>query len=388
MKIDAVGTAGIRIAAVACVAIAALVLAGCTSDDSSVKAAQAQVTSKEKAVTQAEAELKAASDKFCQSAETYITAIDRYGDVLNATAVTVGDVKVAGADLVKPRNNAFDDAQPAVDAQKQLVVAQQELADAQANLEKVKAKSTSTAVPSATAAPSASTTPTTAPLAPTASVERVKQAESEFSTAQDSVTDKTPLKIASEQFNSAAVALEMSWLQLFADAGCIPDDQKAQAQSAAKAYTTALQQDLTDAGYYTGKVDGVYGPSTVAAVEALQKANGLPVTGTVDKATSAALQNVLNGRAGAAAETSLASTAAIQQTLKLCGFWDGPVDGKWTPALTDAVKAFQKELGVPTTGTVDAATIAAFEKALDAVKFPPTPTPAPPSPSPSPTPTP
>ena len=60
----------------------------------------------------------------------------------------------------------------------------------------------------------------------------------------------------------------------------------------------------------------------------------------------------------------MASTAAVQQTLKLAGFWDGPVDGQWTPALTEALKDFQTELGVKPTGTVDAATIAALEKAI------------------------
>ena len=130
------------------------------------------------------------------------------------------------------------------------------------------------------------------------------------------------------------------------------------------AYTTALQQDLAAAGYYAGAVDGVYGPVTVAAVEDLQKASGLPVTGTVDKATAEALQAELVALGGAAAQESVAATAAVQQTLKLVGFWDGPVDGMWTPALTEAVQAFQVELGVEPTGTVDAATISAFEKAI------------------------
>ncbi len=44
---------------------------------------------------------------------------------------------------------------------------------------------------------------------------------------------------------------------------------------------------------------------------------------------------------GAASQQSVAATAALQQTLKLVGFWDGPVDGNWTPELTEAVKAFQ-----------------------------------------------
>ena len=61
---------------------------------------------------------------------------------------------------------------------------------------------------------------------------------------------------------------------------------------------------------------------------------------------------------------ALVATTAVQQTLKLAGFWDGPVDGEWTPELTEALEAFQTELGVKPTGTVDAATIAALEKAI------------------------
>ena len=105
-------------------------------------------------------------------------------------------------------------------------------------------------------------------------------------------------------------------------------------------------------------------PGTDVSVEDLQEANGLPVTGTVDKATAAALQAELVALGGAAAQESLASTAAVQQTLKLVGVWDGPVDGVWTDALTAAVQAFQTELGVEPTGAVDAATIAAFERAI------------------------
>ena len=54
-------------------------------------------------------------------------------------------------------------------------------------------------------------------------------------------------------------------------------------------YTTSLQTSLQTAGYYDGPIDGVYGPSTVAAVEALQTDAELPVTGVVDQATAAAL---------------------------------------------------------------------------------------------------
>ena len=137
--------------------------------------------------------------------------------------------------------------------------------------------------------------------------------------------------------------------------------------------TKTLQQALADTGYYEGKVDGIYGPKTVDAVQALQKANGLPQTGTVDKATEQALRSELAAKGGAAAQAETASTAALQQTLKVAGYWDGPVDGQWTDALTDALSELQADLGVKVTGTVDAATIAAFEKALAAATSSPSP---------------
>ncbi|MFH8252652.1 peptidoglycan-binding protein [Microbacterium sp. B2969] len=351
---------GILAASLAGLALAAVALAGC-GNVSSVDVAQAKVTAKEKAVAEAEDALTAASSKFCDASKDYIVALDRYGDVLNDTAPTVGDVRDAGSDLVKPRADAFGGAEAAVEASQALDKAHQELADAQAALANAQSGSTGEPV-------EATPAPTSTPLAPAATVDRVKQAESEFSDAQGAITDDTPLEAASEQFNSAAVALEMAWLRLFADAGCISDQNQAAAEEAVRAYTTALQQDLATAGFYTGTVDGIYGPLTVQAVEDLQKAAGLPVTGTVDKATADALQAAIAAKGGAAAQASVASTAAVQQTLKLLGFWDGPVDGVWTPELTDAVKEFQTKLGVEPTGAVDAATVAAFEHAIAQLK--------------------
>jgi peptidoglycan hydrolase-like protein with peptidoglycan-binding domain len=211
-----------------------------------------------------------------------------------------------------------------------------------------------------------------------ASVARVQQAEEQFAATRKGISDTTPLAQAAEQFNSAAVALEMAWLQLFADAHCLDGAQQEQAAAAVSSYTSALQEQLAQAGYYDDDVDGVYGPATVAAVDALQKAHGLRQTGTVDKATQQALESELAAKGGAAAQKATVSTAALQQTLKLTGHWTGPVDGQWTDELTDALRAFQKDLGVEETGTVDAATVAAFEKALAKAQAPPpTPTSSP-----------
>jgi peptidoglycan hydrolase-like protein with peptidoglycan-binding domain len=361
----------------AAVVLTAVALAACTSTTTSLP--DARVSVKQEALTKAQTEAAAAKSAFCTSATDYIGALDRYGDVLTATAPTVGDVQAAGADLEPPGAEAAAAADAAVKAQEALVTAEEELAAAQAA---AASAGTATVSPPSSASTSSSTT-SAAATAPPASVTRVKQAQTELTAAQRGISEQTPLRQAAQQFNAAAVALEMSWLALLADAGCLTDDAQKSAQKAVHDYTAALQQSLTDAGYYNGKVDGVYGPSTVDAVESLQKAHGLPVTGTMDKATEAALQADLQAKGGAAAEQALASTAAVQQTLKLAGFWDGPVDGAWSPALTEALKNFQTELGVPTTGTVDSATIAALEKAITKAKQP---TPAATTSSPSPTP--
>jgi len=352
-------------------AAALCLLGGCSSTggDTAVQAAEAKVTSAQKALDDAKSAAAAASAQFCGASASYITALDRYGDVLNQTAPTVGDVKTAGDDVKQPSKDAASSGQAAVEAHQEVTSAEQDLATAQAELAAARASATGGTVPR----PATMTTPTTAtPTVPTETVTRVQQAESEFATAQGGISDDTPLRAASQQFNAAAVALEMSWLQLYAAAGCLTEAQQEEAAKAVHDYTAAVQQDLTDAGYYTGKVDGVYGPATVAAVEALQKEHGLPVTGAMDKATEAALRSDLAARGGVAAEAAVASTAALQQTLKLAGYWDGPVDGQWTDSLTDGLKALQKDLGVPETGTVDATTVSAFEKAIEKSKETPT----------------
>ena len=341
-----------------------LALAGCGSEDpeTQVQRAEAQVAQKKQALHEARDTFEQASGDFCQSSRTYVVALDRYGDLLHSTAPTVGDVREAGKDLADPGETALAAAESAVAAHQEVAEAEQELADAKAALKRAKdgTKGASTGNDGA-----ASTgTPPASPLAPATTVNRVKAAESDFAAASDGVTDATPLVQASQEFNAAAVALELSWMQLVVDAGCLTAEEQQQAQAVVRDYTTRLQQSLEQAGYYDGPVDGVYGSGTVEAVEALQRAHDLPVTGAVDKATQAALQADLQEVGGAAAQDAVASTAAVQQTLKLAGYWDGPVDGEWSPELTAAVTELQAQLGVKQTGAVDAATLAALEEAV------------------------
>src|SRR6478735_7291419 len=352
--------------------LAVALLGGCGDDESDLERAQANVTLKEKAVTDAQAEADEAVAAFCGDAKEYILALDRYGDVLTSTAPTVGDVRDAGSDLEEPADDVSAAAEAAVDARDALIEANAELKAARTELAAVEKTATPSPSPSASDEPKVKATPH--PLPGDKAVNRVKQAQDELDATMAGIGDQTPLVQASEQFNAAAVALEMSWLKLLSASGCLTDDQQVQAEAAVSEYTTTLQTSLAEAGYYAGEIDGVYGAETTQAVEDLQQVHGLPVTGTLDKASADALAADLQEQGGVAADEAIASTAALQQTLSLVGYWDGPVDGSWTPELTDALTAFQTDLGVEPTGVVDAATVAAFEDALAAAQEPePTP---------------
>jgi dGTP triphosphohydrolase len=53
--------------------------------------------------------------------------------------------------------------------------------------------------------------------------------------------------------------------------------------------TRAIQQRLADLGYKPGKVDGLMGPRTRAAIRAFERDNGMPQTGKPSPAVAAAL---------------------------------------------------------------------------------------------------
>ena len=159
-----------------------------------------------------------------------------------------------------------------------------------------------------------------------------------------------PSREAGVTFTSAAYALQVAWTRLFVDAGCLDEEGLAEASQWVSDYVTALQTDLATIGLYTGEIDGVYGPETIEAVERLQEEAGLPVTGLFDPATQEALASALG-------ERESAEIAALQGILTTTGHYSGPIDGRWSRELEDALKAFQTELGVPATGVVDAATL-------------------------------
>ncbi len=300
--------------------VAFALFAACSSGGTDkVKAAQARVTKAQQGVTDAQANLDKTTSQFCSDTKDYINTIDRYGKVFDQSAVTVGDVKTAGADLAKPQATVESSAGAVSTAGDALAKANQELVDAQAALVEAQASAASQSLPPTTQA----STTTTTPLVSVATVDRVKKAEADFESATQSVTDQTPLAQATVELNSAGFALQATWLQLLKEAGCLTDEQDLKAVGAIQDYTVALQTALQTTGFYQGDIDGIYGPTTAQAVESLQAAHGLPQTGWLDRATSAALDAELASKGSAVTRQSLTQTAAVQSTLKLAGYWTG-----------------------------------------------------------------
>ena len=147
-----------------------------------------------------------------------------------------------------------------------------------------------------------------------------------------------------------------------------------------------LQQALKIKGYYRSTVDGIYGNGTAGAVKNYQKAVGLSQTGTADKTTL----NVLFGRTtvSSAVKTTTAANdpgmkgitkisqitvpsttskgssgknvLALQQALKIKGYYKAPINSKYDDATVQAVKAFQKAKRLTADGVAGNNTIKAL----------------------------
>jgi peptidoglycan hydrolase-like protein with peptidoglycan-binding domain len=141
-----------------------------------------------------------------------------------------------------------------------------------------------------------------------------------------------------------------------------------------------LQQELADLNYYSGSIDGLYGPQTAAAVSYLQRDAGLPQTGQMNAATQSALEHFLahgNSQMNPPAKPSTptkpstpstpqpsASVKTLQQELADLNYYNGSIDGLYGPQTSAAISYLQRDAGLPQTGQMNAATQSALEHFL------------------------
>jgi peptidoglycan hydrolase-like protein with peptidoglycan-binding domain len=142
-----------------------------------------------------------------------------------------------------------------------------------------------------------------------------------------------------------------------------------------------LQQRLKQLGYFKyPEITGYFGTVTEAAVKQFQRANGLPINGTADAATLERLERAASQRAAAASSSSTtlkigsrgSKVSQLQTNLKLLGYFTYPnVTGYYGTITADAVRRFQKDNGLPATGSADETTLARIADAAKRKTAPP-----------------
>ncbi len=131
---------------------------------------------------------------------------------------------------------------------------------------------------------------------------------------------------------------------------------------------TKLQNRLKELGYYTGEVDGQYGPGTQQAVLLFQAQHGLDEDGIAGETT----RNMLYGTNAqtyiptpAPTETPSAlnkgaegdSVHQMQERLTELGYYTGECDGDYGPGTQQAVRLFQRQHGLEVDGAAGEITL-------------------------------
>jgi len=117
---------------------------------------------------------------------------------------------------------------------------------------------------------------------------------------------------------------------------------------------TRLQQRLQELGYYTGEVDGQYGPGTQEAVVRFQQQHGLDADGIAGESTRSAAYassaQVFVPTPSPAPTPSLLKKGdngegvrAMQSRLKELGYYNGSVDGDFGGGTEEALRLFQRQ---------------------------------------------
>jgi peptidoglycan hydrolase-like protein with peptidoglycan-binding domain len=128
----------------------------------------------------------------------------------------------------------------------------------------------------------------------------------------------------------------------------------------------AMQQELKDAGYYAGAIDGVFGPETADAVKSVQVAAGITVDGIYGPQTHDAVVEIIAGQEAAAQAAHVSPhMTLVQQDLQYLGYYEGDIDGTFGSQTEAALKAFQQDNGLTVNGQIDSETDAALSTAME-----------------------
>lgn len=122
-----------------------------------------------------------------------------------------------------------------------------------------------------------------------------------------------------------------------------------------------LQRALAQFGWAPGRIDGLFGPRTEAAVLRFQAAAGLAVDGAagpqVWRALAQAQRQPMRRGAGYAASNGSNEVRTLQRRLRSRGLRPGPVDGLYGPRTEAAVARFQRAVNLKASGAANTRTV-------------------------------
>lgn len=142
-------------------------------------------------------------------------------------------------------------------------------------------------------------------------------------------------------------------------------------QTALRNAVVRLQRELKDQGFNPGTADGQFGSQTKTALKKFQKEKDLPQTGEADSRTWAALNSGTEGlgvtrtlRRGSSGK----QVKYLQMALITLGYLSGSVDGSYGAKTQAAVKLYQSDYGLSTDGTAGPDTLASLKNTVVALQ--------------------
>jgi peptidoglycan hydrolase-like protein with peptidoglycan-binding domain len=138
-----------------------------------------------------------------------------------------------------------------------------------------------------------------------------------------------------------------------------------------------VQDRLRQTGFYNGRIDGIWGADSQAALERFQQSHQLQVTGQFNQATAATLGLDPSTMVTMPAAAPMpppdhlrpASVRAIQARLRTLGFYGGAVDGIWGEGTQVAIQRFQHGRGLQPSGQLNPATVSALGLTPDVMAY-------------------
>ncbi|HUS53703.1 MAG TPA: peptidoglycan-binding domain-containing protein [Thermohalobaculum sp.] len=127
------------------------------------------------------------------------------------------------------------------------------------------------------------------------------------------------------------------------------------------------QAGLKKLGCYKGRVDGIIGPHTVAAIKRCRADLGLDPEGGIDQKLLDTMNRYLElnpPRKGVPVSTDV---FAAQRGLKKLGYYNGPVNGLYDTAIVAAMVGFQRKNGLPVNRNIDANLLNRIKRDADAI---------------------